>query len=133
MLCLQQQATWVEGAYTLQVRLIRYNNDEHRLSGGECCDVTALIADGSGIGSGYDECSPDGCLSCSCDNRFAFCLRPSDSELDDENAAAASENADPCSLGKVSIANYISNDNFSFAEIKFTTIIEFTGTAWQVN
>ena len=82
MLCLQQQATRVEGAYTLQVRLIRYNNDEHRLSGGECCDVTALIADGSGIGSGYDECSPDGCLSCSCDNRFAFCLRPSDSELD---------------------------------------------------
>ena len=90
MLCLQQQATRVEGAYTLQVRLIRYNNDEHRLSRGECCDVTALIADGSGIGSGYDECSPDGCLSCSCDNRFAltpaFCLRPSDSE---------SENADP--------------------------------------
>ena len=74
-------ASQTRANYTLEARAHRYENDDHLLANGHCCDQ-----------SGTSNCIPSWCGFCECDNRFVFCLRNADHPQDGDE--------DDCPLGR---------------------------------
>ena len=94
--------------YVLEVRAHTYENSGHRLSNGDCCDISLL------------ECGE-------CDNQFVFCLRGSSISNDG--------NTNNCPLGRYSTGE-IGGDSFTFSTPIASGVpnpMTFNGSVWPVS
>ena len=76
-LCLIQRG---RSSYVLEVQAHRYENSDHELANGQCCDNEAASSDCLSFLNSIP------CLGtfCECDIRFFFCLRDSGTPHDDD-------------------------------------------------
>lgn len=76
-LCLIQRA---RSSYLLEIQAHRYENSDHELANGQCCDNEGASSDClaflNTIACGF--------FYCECDIRFFFCLRDSGTSRDDD-------------------------------------------------
>ena len=119
-LCLVQ----ARGEYVLEIQAHRYDNSDHMLANGQCCD---------------NELASSNCLSfpatilcffsCECDLRFFFCLREAGTFHDDHTGN--------CALGFYQTTQISTDDDtfdFSFPYIDHgvPNPMIFTGDVWHV-
>ena len=112
------------GGYVLEIRAHRYENNDHRLANGRCCD---------------NELASSSCLSfptsllcgsfCECDLRFFFCLREAGTFRDD--------NTGNCPLGAYRTGEVSTDeDTFDFSspiDDGVPNPMTFTGDVWPVS
>ena len=116
-LCLSQ----ARGGYVLEIQAHRYENSDHMLANGRCCE---------------NEGASSNCLFflvcpffCECDLRFFFCLR--------EAGTVHDNNTGNCPLGFYQTSEVSTDDDtfdFSFPNIDdgVPNPMIFTGDVWQV-
>ena len=109
------------GSYVLEIQAHRYENNDHKLANGYCCD---------------NEFATSSCTSflvcgffCECDIRFFFCLRDSGTSHDD--------NTDNCPRGSYNTGQVSSDDDtFDFGSPIYDGVpnpMTFTGSVWPVS
>ena len=109
--------------FTLRITAHNYNNSDHRLSDGSCCD-----------------CCDCDCIfaTCPCENRFTFCLLPSNAAMDNDSSnCELNPNTTP---GRYATGE-IASDDFQFTNLESADfpnvengIMTFHGTGpWPVS
>ena len=86
--------------FTLRITAHNYNNSDHRLSDGSCCD-----------------CCDCDCIfaTCPCENRFTFCLLPSNAAMDNDSSnCELNPNTTP---GRYATGE-IASDDFQFTNLE---------------
>ena len=105
--------------YSLEVKVAEYDNSDHKLANGRCCERE----------SSTSGCTPWWCWWCECDMSFKFCMRPPGTDHDDD--------AGNCDWGRYTTGEVSTNDDRFY----FNTPIDggvpnpmtFSGSVWSVS
>ena len=105
--------------YTLEVRAVEYDNNDHKLANGRCCERE----------NRSDRCTPWWCYWCECDMSFKFCMRPP--------ATAHDDNPGNCDLGRYATGEVSTDDDrFTFSTPIASGVpnpMTFSGSVWPVS